>query len=204
MPKGSDHGAPLLIVGLGNPGPEYQSTPHNLGFLTIDRLASESGIRVTRPEENSLVGRGEVTGLPVVLAKPLSFMNLSGGPVRALLSRYEVEPGGTLIIFDDLALPWDTLRLRLQGSAGGHKGVASVIDKLGTNEFPRLRLGIDPGRPYGDGADFVLRPFGREQREQLDEFLDRAAEAVRLYLSDGAAKAMTEINRRADGEQEAK
>ena len=151
-----------------------------------------------------MVGRGEVTGLPVVLAKPLSFMNLSGGPVRALLSRYEVEPGGTLIIFDDLALPWDTLRLRLQGSAGGHKGVDSVIDKLGTNEFPRLRLGIDPGRPYGDGADFVLRPFGREQREQLDEFLDRAAEAVRLYLSDGAAKAMTEINRRADGEQEAK
>jgi PTH1 family peptidyl-tRNA hydrolase len=201
---GTDCGAPYLIVGLGNPGPEYQSTPHNLGFLTIDRLASEAGIRVTRPEENSLVGRGEIAGRPIVLAKPLSFMNCSGGPVRALLSRYEVEPGDTLVIFDDLALPWDTLRLRLQGSAGGHNGVASVIDKLGTNEFPRLRLGIDPGRPYGDGADFVLRPFGKEQKEQLDDFLDRAAEAVRLYLSDGAAKAMTEINRRADGEQEAK
>ena len=204
MPMGSDGGAPLLIVGLGNPGPEYRLTPHNLGFLTIDRLASEEAIRVTRPEENSLVGRGEIAGRPVVLAKPLSFMNRSGGPVKALLARYEVEPGDVLLIFDDLALPWDTLRLRLRGTAGGHNGVTSVIDKLGTVEFTRLRLGIDPGRPYGDGADFVLRPLGKDRIEQLDDFLDRAAKAVRLYLSDGAAKAMTEINRRADGEQETK
>ena len=199
---GSDRGRPLLIVGLGNPGPEYRLTPHNLGFLTIDRLASLEAIRVTRPEENSLAGRGEIAGRPVVLAKPLSFMNLSGGPVKALLARYEVEPADALLIFDELALPWETLRLRLSGSAGGHNGVTSVIDKLGTDEFPRLRLGINPGHPVSNGADFVLRPFGKERLEQLDDFLDRAAKAVRLYLSDGAAKAMTEINRRADGEQE--
>ncbi len=199
---GSDRGRPLLIVGLGNPGPEYRLTPHNLGFLTIDRLASSEAIRVTRPEENSLVGRGEIAGRPVVLAKPLSFMNLSGGPVKALLARYEVEPADVLLIFDELALPWETPRLRLSGSAGGHNGVTSVIEKLGTDEFPRLRLGINPGRPVSNGADFVLRPFGKERLEQLDDFLDRAAKAVRLYLSDGAAKAMTEINRRADGEQE--
>ena len=191
-----------MIVGLGNPGSEYRSTPHNLGFLAIDRLASQENIRVTRPEEKSLVGRGEIEGRPVVLTKPLSFMNLSGGPVKALLNRYDVEPGDALVIFDDLALPWGALRLRLQGSAGGHNGVASVIDRLGTTEFPRLRLGIDPGRPLGNSRDFVLSPFGKEQKKQLDDFLERAAQAVRLYLSDGAAKAMTEINRRADGELE--
>ena len=193
-----------LVIGLGNPGTEYSSTPHNLGFLTIDRLASEEGIRVTRPECNSLVGRGSITDREIVLAKPLLFMNRSGAPVKALLERYEASPENLLVLFDDLSVPWGSLRLRVTGSAGGHKGVESIIEKLATIEFPRLRLGIHPGRPFGDGADFVLKRFGKEKQEELDGLLGRAADAVRLYLSNGAAKAMTEVNCRADGDLEVK
>lgn len=201
---GQDRNTQYLIVGLGNPGLEYSSTPHNLGFLAIDRLASEEGIGVTRPEGKSVVGRGEIAGKPIVLAKPLSFMNSSGIPTKELLNRYHARPTDILVIFDDLALSWGALRLRLHGSAGGHRGVQSLIEKLGTVEFPRLRLGIDPGRPYGNGADFVLRPFGKEQQGELDSLLNRTVKAVRLYLSHGAAKAMTEINRRAGEEVEVK
>lgn len=193
-----------LVIGLGNPGTEYDSTPHNLGFLTIDKLASEEGITVTRPECNSLIGRGRIAGREVVLAKPLLFMNRSGSPVKDLLEMYGAKPESLLVLFDDLSLPWGSLRLRVTGSAGGHKGVESVIEKLGTLEFPRLRLGIHPGKPFGDGADFVLKQFGKEKQEELDGLLGRAADAVRLYLSNGAAKAMTETNRRANGELEVK
>ncbi len=188
-----------LIVGLGNPGPKYHLTPHNLGFLTIDCLARQEGIRVNRPEVQSLVGRGEIAGQPVVLAKPLSFMNLSGGPVRALLAKYEASPEQLMVIYDDLALPWKSLRIRQRGSAGGHNGLESVIQALQTTEFERLRLGVGPGRPVGDGAVYVLRPLSREWQQELDELLERAADAVRLVLSDGAAKAMTVFNRRAGG-----
>ena len=188
-----------LIVGLGNPGPKYHLTPHNLGFLTIDCLARQEGIRVNRPEAQSLVGRGEIAGRPVVLAKPLSFMNLSGGPVRALLAKYEASPEQLMVIYDDLALPWKSLRVRERGSAGGHNGLDSVIKALQTTEFERLRLGVGPGQPVGDGAVYVLRPLSREWQQELDELLERAADAVRLVLSDGAAKAMTVFNRRAGG-----
>lgn len=188
-----------LIVGLGNPGLKYERTPHNLGFLTIDRLASDEGIRVVRPEANCLVGKGEIRGEPALLAKPLLFMNLSGGPVKSLLGKYELEPKELLVIYDDLALPWEQIRLRESGSAGGHRGLESIITSLGTSDFPRLRLGIDPGRPTGDSAEFVLRPFRPAEREQLDEVLGQAADAVRLFISDGAAKAMTVYNRRATG-----
>jgi PTH1 family peptidyl-tRNA hydrolase len=191
-----------LIVGLGNPGLKYERTPHNLGFLTIDRLASDEGIRVVRPEANCLVGKGEIRGEPALLAKPLSFMNLSGGPVKSLLGKYELEPKELLVIYDDLALPWEHTRLRENGSAGGHRGLESIITSLGTSDFPRLRLGIDPGRPTGDSAEFVLRPFRPAEREQLDEVLGQAADAVRLFISDGAAKAMTVYNRRAAGSTE--
>ncbi len=191
-----------LIVGLGNPGPKYERTPHNLGFLTIDRLASDEGIRVVRPEANCLVGKGEIRGEPALLAKPLSFMNLSGGPVKSLLGKYELEPKELLIIYDDLAIPWEQIRLRESGSAGGHRGVESIIGSLATSDFPRLRLGIDPGRPTGDSAEFVLRPFRPAQLEQLDDVLGQAADAVRLFISDGAAKAMTVYNRRAAGSTE--
>lgn len=188
-----------LIVGLGNPGPKYSRTPHNLGFLTIDRLAEEEGIRVNRPEANSLLGPGRIADRPVLLAKPLSFMNLSGGPIRALLAKYELSPDRLLVIYDELALPWNNLRIRERGSAGGHNGVESVIRALQTTEFLRLRLGISPGYPVGDGAAYVLRPFSRDQEEDVEEILGRAVEAVRLLLSEGAAKAMTVFNRRAGG-----
>jgi PTH1 family peptidyl-tRNA hydrolase len=189
----------FLIVGLGNPGSRYRDTPHNLGFLTIDRLASEESIRVSRPECDSLVGLGEISGRQVVLAKPLSYMNLSGGPVKALLEKYELPTDQLLVIYDDLALPWAGLRIRERGSAGSHNGVKSIVQALKTNEFARLRLGIQPGHPVTDGAEYVLRPMGRQQQAELDEILGRAADAVRLFLSEGAAKAMTEYNRRAGG-----
>jgi peptidyl-tRNA hydrolase, PTH1 family len=189
----------LLIVGLGNPGPQYSHTPHNLGFLTIDRLAGDEGIRVTRPEANALLGRGEISGAPVILAKPLSFMNLSGGPLKALLEKYELGPGQLLLIYDELDLPWGTLRLRERGSAAGHNGMSSVISALQSQEFLRLRIGIHPGRRVADGAAYVLQPFKRAQEKELDAILGRAADVVRLLLSDGAAKAMAVCNRRAEG-----
>ena len=188
-----------LIVGLGNPGEEYRLTPHNLGFLAIDRLAADSGIRVNRPECGAAVGLGEIDGRPVALAKPLSYMNRSGGPVRDLVEKYETPAERVLVIFDELALPWGALRLRPSGSSGGHNGMASVLAALATEDVPRLRLGIHPGRPIGDGARFVLRPLRSDELEDLDEILSQAADAVRLYLSEGAAKAMTVVNRRAGG-----
>lgn len=188
-----------LIVGLGNPGPQYEQTPHNLGFLTIDRLAAAEGIRVSRPEGGALVGLGKLAGSEVALAKPLSYMNLSGGPVKTLLAKYELEPDRLVLVYDELALPWSSLRIRERGSAGGHNGVESVIRSLGTREFPRVRLGVSPGHKVTDGTSYLLSPFRREQLKELDEFVSRAADAVRLLTSDGAAKAMTVYNRRAEG-----
>ncbi len=189
----------MLIVGLGNPGPEYSQTPHNLGFLTIDRLADQEGIRVSRPEANALAGRGEIAGVPVVLAKPLSYMNLSGGPVQALLRKYELDRRQLLVIYDELDLPWGAMRLRERGSAAGHNGLISVISALDSQEFLRLRIGIHPGRRVADGAAYVLQPFKRAQEKELDAILGRAVDVVRLLLSDGAAKAMAVCNRRAEG-----
>jgi PTH1 family peptidyl-tRNA hydrolase len=188
-----------LIVGLGNPGPEYRLTPHNLGFLTIDLLAEREGIRVVRPEADALVGRGEIAGKAVVLAKPLSFMNLSGGPVKKLLEKYDLGPDRLLVVYDELDLPWGSMKLKPKGSAAGHNGMKSILGALGTAEVARLRLGIHPGRPIGDGARFVLRPFRSAEVKELEEFLSRAADVVRLYLSDGAEKAMAVANRRAEG-----
>jgi PTH1 family peptidyl-tRNA hydrolase len=189
-----------LIVGLGNPGAEYQRTPHNLGFLTIDRLARDGGIHVGRPECRSLVGLGRIEGREVVLAKPLSYMNLSGGPVKALVEKYGLGLGSVMVIYDELNLPWGTLRVRERGSAGGHNGMESVIRALGSQEFLRVRIGIAPGYKVEDGAEFVLRPFRRSQDTEVEEIVGRAADAVRSILAEGAAKAMTKWNRRAGGQ----
>lgn len=189
----------MLIVGLGNPGAEYSFTPHNLGFLTIDWLAEDERIRVTRPEGNALVGHGKIAGAPVILAKPLSYMNLSGGPVKALLSKYELDRSQLLVIYDELDLPWGSQRLKERGSAAGHNGMKSVIASLKSEEFLRLRLGIHPGRRVENGATYVLQPFHRSQEQELDAILGRAADTVRLLLSEGAAKAMAVCNRRAPG-----
>src|SRR5216684_3154460 len=156
--------AAYLIVGLGNPGEEYERTPHNLGFRVIDRLAETNSIRVTRKENMSLVGLGQIRGTEIALAKPQTYMNLSGPAVRGLLERYELKPDRLIVVYDELDLPWATLRIRIKGSAAGHNGVKSLIGSLGTNEFTRVRMGIDPGNPV-DGEKFVLAPFKRAQKQ---------------------------------------
>lgn len=190
----------FLIVGLGNPGAEYAHTPHNLGFMTVDRLAEVSGISVRRPERHALVGVGKIDGREVVLAKPQSYMNLSGGPVKALLEKYGLGPAELVVVYDELDLPWGSLRIRLRGSAAGHNGVKSIIAALGTKDFTRVRLGIHPGRPV-DAAEFDLTPFRRSQQKEVEELVGRGADAVRSIVAEGAAKAMTRFNRRAEGQK---
>lgn len=189
----------FLVVGLGNPGREYENTPHNIGFMVIDALAAVNGIRVTRKENSALAGLGAVAGHPVVVAKPQTFMNLSGPSVRGLLERYGLGPGRLLLVYDELDLPWTVMKIKPKGSAAGHNGVKSVISSLGTNEFPRIRLGIHPGHPIRNGADFVLGPFKRSQQQELDETVTRAREAVESIIAEGVGKAMTIFNRRAQG-----
>ena len=188
-----------LIVGLGNPGPEYESTPHNLGFLAIDRLAQRNGIRVTRLDSKAIVGIGTIAGQDAVLAKPQTYMNLSGTSAKPLASKHGVDTSRVLVIYDDLDLPWTGVRIRPKGSAGGHHGVESVIKSLGSQEFPRIRLGIHPGHPVRDGAQFVLAPMRKAQLLELDELLDHTAAAVESVIADGVEKAMTKYNRRARG-----
>jgi PTH1 family peptidyl-tRNA hydrolase len=188
----------FLIVGLGNPGEEYENTPHNLGFMVVDRLAGSHSVRVSRKENTSFVGLGETGGKHVALAKPQTYMNLSGPAVKGLLERYELKPNRLIVVYDELDLPWGALRIRIRGSAAGHKGVKSLIGSLGTNEFTRIRLGIDPGSPV-KGKQFVLAPFKRAQKQEVEEVVARAAEAVESIIAEGAAQAMTKYNRRAQG-----
>ena len=185
-----------LIVGLGNPGSEYEWTRHNLGFMLIDKLAANAGAEVKRKECQSLVGRGEIEGLPVKLAKPQTFMNLSGDAVACLLRKHRLEqPNGKLIVVsDDLALPFGKIRIRERGSAGGHNGLKSIIGRLGTNEFTRLRIGIQPEHPINDAKRFVLDSFSKTARKEVEEILERSADAVRAILRDGVLKAMTDYN----------
>ena len=188
-----------VVVGLGNPGRRYQNTPHNLGFMVVDLLAERWAIRVNRKECSALVGSGEVDGLPVVLAKPQTYMNASGRSVRTLLERRSVSPREMILVYDDLDLPWTAVRIRAKGSAGGHHGVESVSGEVGSTDFPRVRLGI-AGYRVGDGAEFVLAPFKRAQKKELDEVLDYASAAVASIISEGVEKAMTMFNRRARGD----
>ncbi len=183
-----------LIVGLGNPGDEYARTRHNLGFMLIDKLAAEAGATVKRKECQSLVGNALIEGQRVVLVKPQTFMNLSGEAVGCLSSKHEASPNSLIVISDDLALPFGTVRLRERGSAGGHNGLKSIIGVLGTNEFNRMRIGIQPEHPLSDARRFVLAEFLKAETEQLTEVLDRAAEALRSVLKDGMKKAMSLYN----------
>jgi PTH1 family peptidyl-tRNA hydrolase len=185
-----------LIVGLGNPGIEYAWTPHNLGFLVVDKLAEQAGIRMTRPEAKSLVGLGKIAGHEVLLAKPQTMMNLSGLAVRELVGRAECEPSGVIVICDDIALPWGMLRVRERGSAGGHNGLKSVIGVLGTMEFPRVRLGVQPEEFRGDLKEYVLRQIPRDEEELVAEEIEQGAEAVKLIVAEGIGRAMNRFNRR--------
>jgi peptidyl-tRNA hydrolase, PTH1 family len=186
-----------IIVGLGNPGQQYAGTPHNLGFLAIDALAEKAGIRVTRPESKSFVGLGKIAGHDVALAKPQTMMNLSGAAVVMLLDRYECTPSGLIVITDDVAIPWGMIRVRENGSAGGHNGMKSVIGAVGTTEFLRVRLGVQPEHQLGDLADYVLGPINASQRQAADDMIASTSEAIEIILTQGAGPAMTRFNRRA-------
>ncbi len=192
----------FLVVGLGNPGEEYEFTPHNLGFLAIDRLAEANAIRVTRKECDARVGLGSVRGKPVALAKPQTFMNESGRAVQGLLARYGLEPDRLIVVVDELDLPWGTLRIRPKGSAAGHNGMKSVIAHVGTQNFARVRVGVDRGREGGRGAGFLLSRLRRSQKQELEEMAVRAAEAVESILAEGVEKSMAIYNRRAQGLQQ--
>ncbi len=187
-----------LIVGLGNLGKAYAGNRHNVGFQCIDRLASEHGIpvkerRLRLKPLRAVFGRGDVEGTPVVLAKPRTFMNISGRAVAQLARRFNVAPDDLIVIHDDMDLPLGKIRIRRGGSAGGHKGVASVIDSLGTEDFARVRIGI--GRPPdGDEVSYVLGDFTAEERDIVTEAVGQAAEAIRCIISDGIEAAMNRYN----------
>jgi PTH1 family peptidyl-tRNA hydrolase len=185
-----------LLVGLGNPGAEYEWSRHNLGFMLIDRLSADSGIDKFRRECQSVVGRGEIEGRAVKLVKPQTYMNLSGEAVACLVHKHKLaEPGENLIVIsDDLALPLGKIRIRARGSAGGHNGLKSIIGSLGTNEFTRLRIGIQPEHPINDSRSFVLDRYPKAARAEVEKILDKSAEALHAILREGVLKAMTEYN----------
>jgi len=186
-----------LIVGLGNPGIEYQFTPHNLGFLTIDRLADQWGVQVRNRQHQALTARVLIGSERVVLAKPETYMNLSGMSVRELVAAHQVNPATELIvIYDELDLPWGAIRVKERGGSAGHNGMESVIGALGTQEFLRVRLGVQPKRKLSDGAKYLLAPFRKGQLKMIDELLDTAAEAVEVMVKEGPAKAMNRFNRK--------
>jgi PTH1 family peptidyl-tRNA hydrolase len=191
-----------VIVGLGNPGVEYVWTPHNLGFLAVDAIAEDAAIRVQRPESKSLVGYGSVAGQEVALAKPQTMMNLSGLAVRDLLSRTASNPRDLIVLSDDVALPWGMLRIRERGTAGGHNGLKSIIGALGTDEFLRVRMGVQPDHPIGDLAEYVLHPMRKPELEAASEMVDQAVQAIGIILKDGVARAMERFNRRVPPPQE--
>ena len=186
----------MLIVGLGNPGSDYASTRHNLGFMLIDKLAADERIVVKRRECNSLVGQGDVEGVKTKLAKPQTFMNLSGGAVSCLLRKIESDlPVKQLVVIsDDLALPVGKIRIRERGSAGGHNGLKSIIAEIGTDEFVRVRIGIQPEHPLADAKRFVLDSFARSEWPVVEEVLETGANALRVIIRDGALKAMQQFN----------
>ena len=189
----------FLVAGLGNPGEEYALTPHNLGFLTVDRLAERHGIRITRKDSRALVGLGEIEGREVMLAKPQTFMNLSGTSLAPLMEKHAIGISDLIVVYDELDLPWTVLRIKPKGSAAGHNGMKSVIGSLGTSDLVRVRMGIHPGHKLSSGADFVLAPLKRSQKKELEEFVGYAADAIRSIIAEGVEKAMTKFNRRAPG-----
>ena len=191
-----------LIVGLGNPGPEYQWTPHNLGFLAVDELANRSSIRVERPEGKALVGLGKVAGEDVILAKPQTYMNLSGISVRELLEKYELDVKDLLVLWDEAQLPLGTIRIHPDGSAGSHNGAKSVIGSLGTQEFARLRLGCGPDHPLNSRKEYVLRPMKKAELVIASEMIGEAGDAVEMILKQGIDAAMNQYNRRKAAESE--
>ena len=197
-----------LIIGLGNPGIEYQFTPHNAGFLAVDRIAEECGVMLTNRRGKALTARAKLAGQDVLLAKPETFMNLSGLSVAALIEEFEISPEDIVVLYDELALPLGTIRIRERGSANGHNGVKSISGVLGTEEWLRIRIGV--GKPAladgreikAGGRDYLLSPMRKQELAVLDEVLDRVRDAVEVVLTQGAGTAMNRFNRRPDDSEE--
>jgi PTH1 family peptidyl-tRNA hydrolase len=203
-----------LIIGLGNPGIEYQFTPHNAGFLAVDRIAEDCGVMITNRRGRALTARAKVAGQDVLLAKPETYMNLSGLSVAALLQEFEISPEDIIVLYDELALPLGTIRIRERGSANGHNGVKSISGVLGTEEWLRIRIGV--GRQRKDvatladgreikagGKGYLLSPMRKQELAVLDEVLDRTKSAVEVVLTEGVGAAMNRFNRRPDDPQDA-
>ena len=183
-----------LIIGLGNPGPQYAANRHNLGFLVADELAERASVRFKRDRSRAQVATGRLVGVPVILAKPMTFMNVSGRPVAALRRFYKVPDDRIVVIHDELDVPFDTIRLKLGGGDNGHNGLRSVTAALGSRDYYRVRIGI--GRPPGrmDPADFVLRDFSAAEREALPVLLNRSADAAEVLLGSGLVTAQNEFH----------
>jgi peptidyl-tRNA hydrolase, PTH1 family len=192
-----------LIVGLGNPGIEYQFTPHNVGFLAIDRIANEFGVDVRTRQCRALTARATIGSEMVLLVKPETFMNLSGVSVRELVSKYEIRPEEDLVVIqDELDFPLGTLRIHRKRSSAGHNGIESIINALGTKDFLRIRMGVAPDHKIEDGMGYLLSPFRKVQLKVVDEMLEVAADAVKTILTDGAAAAMNRFNRKLETEKD--
>ena len=189
------------IAGLGNPGPRYAATPHNLGFRVIDELARRHGLHISKSEGSSLTGSGRIGDRKVILVKPQTFMNNSGMGVSAVLKSRNLNHRNLIVVYDELALPWTGLRIKLNGSAAGHNGVKSMIAALKTEVFTRVRVGIHPGHDI-EAVEYVLAPFERGMKNEVDEMVSYTADAVETILAEGAYKAMTKFNRRARGSNE--
>jgi PTH1 family peptidyl-tRNA hydrolase len=186
-----------LIVGLGNPGEEYERTPHNMGFLVVDRIASEHRVEIRNRQCRALTARIQVGDEPVLLAKPETYMNLSGLSVRELVAEYEAKPEADLIVIqDELDFPLGTLRIHTRRSSAGHNGIESIIRALGTQDFLRIRIGVAPERKVEDGQSYLLSPFRKADLPVVNQMIDTAAEAVKAILTEGPAAAMNRFNRK--------
>ena len=183
-----------LIAGLGNPTREYDKTRHNVGFSVIDVLADRYNIDVSDRKHKALCGRGVIEGEKVLLLKPQTFMNLSGESIREVVDYYKIDPEDIIVIYDDISLEPGQLRIRLKGSAGGHNGIKNIIAHLGTQEFPRIKVGVGAKPPKMDLADYVLSRFGAEEKKIMDEAFGEAAEAAVMMMTTGAERAMNHYN----------
>ena len=183
-----------LIAGLGNPTKEYDKTRHNAGFAVIDTLADKYRIDVSEKKHKALCGKGVIEGQKVLLVKPQTFMNLSGESIRAAVDYYKIEPEDIIVIYDDISLDPGQLRIRLKGSAGGHNGIKNIIAHLGTQEFPRIKVGVGAKPPRMDLADYVLSRFSPDEQKQMDKAFQEAAEAAVSMMTDGAERAMNQYN----------
>lgn len=192
-----------MIAGLGNPTKEYDRTRHNVGFAVIDELADRYGIDVSERKHRALCGRGAIEGQKVLLAKPQTFMNLSGESLRALTDYYKVFPEELIVIYDDISLPPGQLRIRLKGSAGGHNGIKNIIAHLGTQEFPRIKVGVGEKPPRMDLKDYVLSRFSKGEQELMDAAFREAAQAAVMMICDGADRAMNHFNTKKKEQEDA-